>query len=999
MVYRIIEDLTALWWSIRRKPLEAFVAPEAVLEDALLCSDGSLVSMFRIEGVRSMMGAEELERFVALASRELNGLLLDRGHALHVVFERASDQGSAVAEAVSERQVKICEALGLELSDLVNERRKRLAPLLAEETLIVAGWTRPDVLGGQQARRDRAGIRKRLKVWLPREDDSQCALAAYESLEPRHSAMMDTLGGLFRESGVAAERLDGAAAVRMLRVFINGVESTSAEWRPVGVDNEAPPRVTEPVEDGFFPPPLASQILVREPQLRGAGGLELGERLYGALNMTLGPREPRPFSELIGRLADAGLPFRLSMLIEGGGLAHVGPAAAKVASSFLAFSSFDTRGVRDALGELTALRAEARAVVRFRLGLLTWVGREEQDTVLGRNVSRLQQLAEGWGEMVFSPLVGDRLEAFAATVPGLGCGGTGEAAVAPLTEVLRLMPVGRPAPLARDGINHLFRSPDGRVLPLSYERAADYGFELIYGLPDRGKSVLMNSLGLAFCLQGRTSRLPRVAVIDVGPSSSGLISLIREALPWERRDEAVWARLEMSTRWAINPCDTQLGCREPLPAEREFLSNLLGLILTPAEASGVPDGLREAIGPTITAAYAKRSDMVSGAEPNPYTEGRDSEIDEALERHGCEVEEKAVWWEIVDLLFAAGAYEAAGRAQRYAVPVLGDFVAAVRDDAVQGLIGEAVYGTGGESVTKAFQRMVTGAGAAWPVMFAPTAFSLSGVRVAGIDLGGVAPKGSWEADRQTAAMYLLARQALTRDWWFSEENLEGIAEPYRKWHAERLKEIRETPKRLAFDEFHRTGGAPAVRAQVERDARECRKQRVRLVLASQHLDDFGKTLVGLANWYWVLGAGGKREEIETLSKVFDLNETLRDVILFELKGPGSEGAPALLMAPDEGGRYEQVVVNTPGPVELWALSTSPTDVALRNRLYERLPPAQARAVLGRAFASGSVRRRLVDEIGKLEGRGVRGRAAESEVLDRLAEELAAGAANDSTMAA
>ena len=990
-MFQLIEDVTALWWTVRRKPLEAFLAPSAVLDDALLCGDGSLVSMFRVEGVRSMMGAEELRRFVDVAARELNGLLLDRGHALQVVFERASDQGSAVVEAVSARQVKICEGLGLELGDLVGERERRLGPLLAEEALIVAAWTRPAALTRQQGRRDRAEVRKRLKGWLPGDGDSQCPLAIYESLGPRHSAMMDTLGAVFRESGVAAERLDGAGAARVLRVFVNGAESTAPDWRPAGVENEARPRGTEPAENGFFPPPLAPQLLVRDPERQGSG-LEIGGRVYGTLNMTLGPREPRPFSELIARLAEAGLPFRLSMLIEGGGLAHAGTAVARVAASFLAFSSFDSRGVRDSLGELTALRAESRAVVRFRMGLLTWVSREEQESILVRNVSRLQQLADGWGEMAFTPLVGDVLEAFAATVPGLCCAGTGEAAVAPLTEVLRLMPVGRPAPLAREGINHLFRSPDGRVLPLSYERAADYGFELIYGLPDRGKSVLMNSLGLGFCLQGRSSQLPQVAVIDVGPSSSGLISLIREALPWERRGEAVWWRLEMSAAWAVNPCDTQLGCREPLPAEREFLSNLLGLILTPAEAVGVPDGLREAIGPTIAAAYAMRSDRVSGGQPNPYTVGRDAEVDEALARHGCRVQERTVWWEIVDLLFEAGAHEAAGRAQRYAVPVLGDLVAAVRDDAVQALIGEASYGTGGESVTQAFQRMLTGAGTSWPVMFAPTAFSLSGARVAGIDLAAVAPQGSWEADRQTAAMYMLARHALTRDWWLGEESLEGIEEPYRHWHRDRLKEIRETPKRLAFDEFHRTGGAPAVRAQVERDARECRKQRVRLVLASQRLDDFGKALVDLANWYWVLGAGGKREEIETLSEVFDLNETLREVISYELTGPGRNGAPALLIAPDERGRYEQVVVNTPGPVELWALSTSPADVALRNRLYDRVPPAQARALLARAFESGSVRRRLEDEIAKLEARGVRGGAAEAEVLDRLAAELAGAAA-------
>ena len=134
-------------------------------------------------------------------------------------------------------------------------------------------------------------------------------------------------------------------------------------------------------------------------------------------------------------------------------------------------------------------------------------------------------------------MVGDPLESIAASVPGFCCGATAEPALAPLTETLRLLPAGRPAPLSGttpgSGAAHLFRAPDGKPLPFAYEDGEDYGFELIYGVPGRGKSVLMNSLGLAFSLQGGQARLPLSAVIDIGPSSSGLISLIREALPPE----------------------------------------------------------------------------------------------------------------------------------------------------------------------------------------------------------------------------------------------------------------------------------------------------------------------------------------------------------------------------------------------------------------------------------------------------------------------------------
>ena len=993
------DDLQRLSWTLRRKPLESFLAPQAAVPlegggGVLVCHDGSLVSLLALDGARSMMGADELDRFVDVAALRLNTAFAHPGHALQVVFERAPDEAGGLADAHALAARRQAGRLGLDLDDLLAERARRLAPLIAAETLVVACWTRPSVLPRDRLTRDRKGLRRTLRDWLPAAGEAQCPHLALEGLWARHEAVLDALAAVLTDTGIEGCRLTEEAALRLMRRMVNGTASTAPDWRPVTVANDAPARLTEPPEAGAFPPPLAPQLLVREPERTGAG-IRIGGRLYGALDMSLGPRKARAFAELMAGLAAAGLPCRFSLLIEGGGLHRLDATVSRVATSFLAFSSSDSLLARNALRDLAALGDDAHAIVRLRLGLLTWVAPEDGEAALNARLGRLQQVAEGWGEAVFTPLTGDPLESLAASVPGFCCGATGEPALVPLTEALRLFPVSRPAPLSRlsteAGAAHLFRSPDGKPLPLAADQGGDYGFELIYGLPGQGKSVLMNALGLAFTLQGGQAQLPLSAVIDIGPSSSGLISLVREALPAERRHEAGWFPLRMTSEHAINPCDTQLGCRSPLPAERAFLTNLLGLMVTPAGDAGVPDGMRELLGPALTGAYAMRSDKVAGAEPNPYTQGRDGDVDAAIAEAGLRLPDKPLWWDVVDLLFEAGAVEAAARAQRYAVPVLKDLLASVREPAVQGLVGEARYGNGGETVTQAFIRILTALSGDWPVMFSPTVFDVGGARLAAIDLAEVAPQGSAEADRQSAAFYLLARHALTRHWWIGEDALASIPEPYRDWHAARLRNIRESPKRLCYDEFHRTAGAPAVRAQVERDVREARKLRVRLALASQRLEDFGGTLAELANRYWILGSGGKAKEAEALAAAFSLTDTLSDVIRYRLTGPGRDGASALLIASGRGGRFEQLVVNTPGPVELWALTTSPTDVALRRRLYALLPPAQARAALARAFPEGTARSRIERELARMDSPEAGRAASEEAVLDGLADEVARAA--------
>ena len=150
-------------------------------------------------------------------------------------------------------------------------------------------------------------------------------------------------------------------------------------------------------------------------------------------------------------------------------------------------------------------------------------------------------------------------------------------------------------------------------------------------------------------------------------------------------------------------------------------------------------------------------------------------------------------------------------------------------------------------------------------------------------------------------------------------------------------------------------------------------------------------LAELANRYWILGSGGKAREAGTLASLFALNDTLAETVRYRLTGPGRDGAPALLIAAGTGGRFEQLVVNTPGPVELWALTTSPADVALRDRLYARLPPARARAALARAFPAGTARERLEIELARADAAGAGRAASEAAVLDRLAGEIARAA--------
>jgi intracellular multiplication protein IcmB len=177
----------------------------------------------------------------------------------------------------------------------------------------------------------------------------------------------------------------------------------------------------------------------------------------------------------------------------------------------------------------------------------------------------------------------------------------------------------------------------------------------------------------------------------------------------------------------------------------------------------------------------------------------------------------------------------------------------------------------------------------------------------------VAPQGDEIADRQTSIMYMLARHVLVRSWWMGMESLQFVPEKYRPYHESRLRDIAESPKRLGYDEFHRTSSSSSVRGQIIRDVREGRKRGVQIILASQLLDDFSQDMIDLATGVWVLGTAISDAAVENVRERFGLSETARDIIRYNLTGPKASGAPALFCSGYDRGTLRTVPDQHTGP--------------------------------------------------------------------------------------
>ena len=236
---------------------------------------------------------------------------------------------------------------------------------------------------------------------------------------------------------------------------------------------------------------------------------------------------------------------------------------------------------------------------------------------------------------------------------------------------------------------------------------------------------------------------------------------------------------------------------------------------------------------------------------------------------------------------------------------------------------------------------------------------------------------------------MMARHILARNFFLHTDHLDHMPESMRPYHRVRFQDAMETIKRLDFDEWHRTEDSPQVQAQAERDMREGPKHNIQLGFASQRLRDMSPAIISQSTGRFMLKAGDV-EEAEEIIQRFGLCEASADNVRHtsERPGPGGRAVPGAFTV--DADKWEQLLVNSLGPVELWALSTTPGDSALRNRLYGRLGFSEALRRLSRVFPFGSAKKEIAQRKDDRLKRGEKEEGAAVGVLDELANELTNG---------
>ena len=967
---------------------------EAALDnETFITNEGGLCSFLALRGVRGYADNDESQVSLTGVFNSMRTALRNGDHTFHIMFTQDPDVAYEYVRESMEPTYATLRRLRLDsLSDLLDSDAEAMANQISAEWCIVAIITHPSVLSKNDTKRSAMERSEYIqKNNVPLLLNSQNPFMIEMDLCNPHSALTNSFVRDLSVRGVLVHPLDTTEALRAVRKELDPA-MTSNQWKPslitdmIRAGKLSPRRSATKAGDAseLLPMPIPLQLtafdheIIRGTKLAGGDVVRIGHRYFTPIVVEEAPENVEHFDALLSRV-NGNLPFRVSYEIRRGGMES--DQAKQIFLAVFGWMGQANRDIKAAYDDLNVRKKNGEIIVNLRIIFVTWADDIES---LARRQAVLTKIIQSWGAPQVTSNVGDSYAGVTSSIPGFGRISSAIGVPAPLSEVIRMLPILRPASPWPVGSSFNFCSA-GKIFPMQVgSKLQDTWNDAFYAPPGSGKSVTMNCLNLAGLMAPGLTELPPMLILDVGPSASGIILLLKSALPDDRKHLVSYIKLRMSSEYTINPFDTLPGCREPIPEQRETLRELLLFLLTGESSGDEPPIPPPAMSDKLASALVDEiyREFADTGRPKLYQEHRSPEVDAALDRWNLRPKGEISWWRIADRLMEAGDEYCSSLAQRFAVPDFNDCIKVLRNPAIQDLfnkLDDQIRTESTQTLVSAFQVAISSAIREYPVLQGPTRFDLGEARVVVFDLNEVR-----HSKRQTGLMYLLTMTAGVRRFYAKESELDimtrSAPEIYYNVHLRMAKTYGEELKAIAFDEFHNTGGAPAIRAAVRVIQREGRKWGIRTTLSSQLLDDFDEQMIALMSSIYIMKLGNYRE-VQKAKSLFNLSDDVGEAMFRSLNGPPRMFAYFLT----KQGRFMQFLENRPGVVKLWALTTDQDEMSLRDRMYRVMSQQDARRVLSRRFptpgaAAGEILRRRKD---------MRGEEGESVIAD-LAKELEDG---------
>lgn len=955
-----------------------FPIMSAHTSQTLALNDGSLMSVIRVDGYLGQYFPEQYVQLVDSWSTFFRSLAADRtasGITLYWTYEYNPD-GMSGKHNLRERMAEAAKRRGIDISDVLEEEAHLYGQICATEAQYLVVITGAAAI--QKANTKEAMMRRREALKRqPRGEDAIIMGLAIPDLQPIHEQHVTKIEHHLRHAGrgYAYQRLNVYDALIAMRKMYDP-STTSDSWKPRLTMAEAGLRATDgvplstqikqlssekPLDLSMILPPRLSTQMIRDNIVELNNYLVVGDRTYAPLFVRELAANPQPLESLIKHCYQSSTPVRITYSMSPNG-EQANYWNKLLASIFTAFS-VSNRQINKATTAMKAYQEGSGSVYAYGLSVTTWADTEVQYDKRGDalySVKKLQERArtleaylQAWGEQQVENFFGCSVEAtFSASMGYLH---PSAAPQAPQIEcdIAMQLPLMRAARTWQPETAIWFRTSDGVLSP--YQPFSDKQscmLTLVMGGMGYGKSNLISEHIQFFATHPDADETPYIRGMDFGASSSGVIDMIREALPADRKHEVFFESFTNNGTMVKNMLDTRLGCRYPLKDHAQFLVSWLIVICnTLAEKAGAGNvaSIMESV---IERAYQMCDDRSHFYRAKPFMIGdADPVVQAALEKYEFESDSYVTNWEVVDFLIEKAIENgnnpelifAARLAQREAVPMFADIIDACSQSKEQ---FRSMPHVDGHPLVDAVLQALLNANKAFPCFAGRTNIDISESRITVFDMSEAFGRGTTEYDDWLRSVFFTVVLRLQTEDLFINYDLSGaelkqryeelgISKALLKWHLDYLVKQDQSIKVFWGDELHRVSKVSGAFSIIDSMAYEARKYRVGLLLGTQMPEYFPNNILNLATSYFVFGVSQSPQTADELKKIFSLTQDERNAILAITPPSGAKGAQVFCVHDTKGGNQRLMLHFQMGGIKRWAYATEAEERSLRRILYEK----------------------------------------------------------------
>ncbi|WP_026959779.1 hypothetical protein [Aliagarivorans taiwanensis] len=992
-MFETFKDLLRARADKKQKDLFSYIDLEMNLPQdsyALGTRSGPIMTLYRLEGIAAVHGKKEL----AAAINGLQGMFAmlysnDKSPGGKPIiswsYEQRVDSVTVSKEIKRETAgtVNAANKLGFEYNYIQEQLDTQNGALCHTEDIYIAIWTTPnrateeDLLSPveKQVKRE-TSQRRRLHTDLFPNAHSPFTFASdtLKTHEGHRAALEEALQSfnalyqrLLAKKAAATLQYQLDREVSEMHSPLQFVDDKEVDVRHNSLALD--PETGRPSLSGLFIPALAEQFNCRQMRDEDIGDgqlLRLGNTYYSVHELQPFPKSKVTFNRLAAKMSK--MNFRMTSIIsmpDYGLLDHIN-------DTMIAFgrSGEENRKAYVQKQYRQFLANQGHPIVCMQTFIVI-IGTDPRQ--VQRDAETFNRALHDWGKAAMRFDNVDPVETFVCSIAGLRYRSHSQGALINTNKVPIMLPHQRAAKLWTGG-GMTFRSNDGK--PLYFQPSGSGGqtfdISLFIAQPRQGKSLLMNIKNLIALIKEGGATLNLLTIIDVGPTSKGLLQLIRLLLRKRLGTVAAKKLIFEHTwdpnrgNWSYNPLEIRLGQTMPAQEEVAIMLNFYRAVCADGRTGETPEYTDRILGKLIQLAFQKcrtgKPKLVDGSTP--------ASLRDAIKQLNLPIEQgKHTYYSLRDQLFERGEEELALYAHRLALPLAGDLLDVLHTGSQELEHYKQTSQVAIDNIRTRLSEHIEN----MDYLTRPTTLDIQDAHVVCFDMRPVLANAAGASKNEAFAQYLMAMSVGMKNFFLTQDMVRRVPERYQHYWKERVNRYSNLDKTLSLDEWHsvtvkkttdsgREVSMPVAGAElINFFAKEGPKWKLSINMASHESSDFTAGIKGIASNVFLYSGFSGEAKANVISDFGLTNSTAADV-LGSLHGPRPGVGNEILhivknfeVANTKASQFVQrVKFLCCGPL-LWGLSTDSDDLPHKLRLEQEYGDSQWLQALINLFPSGSMK--------------------------------------------